>query len=191
VAVAVIPWFVGLLFTSQITLNPFFSSFRPSEHAMQGPLRLLPVEKSLLNDLPVNVSGWPKQYFTQPVPFVMHFLDANVYPPQEGAFWVRGEATSESLIRGPEGTRRLVLTLTGGDQDNTVTVRVDGRSQVVRMTPGQVSTISLALAQGFPYPGGRVWKLTITSRTGFVPMFSHGGVDSRFLGVQVKPELMP
>ena len=51
---AVVPWIVGALFTAQITLNPFFSSFYPAEHAKRGLLRMLPIELSLVNELPVN-----------------------------------------------------------------------------------------------------------------------------------------
>ena len=50
----VIPWLVGGLFTAQLVLNPFVASFRPGEYARRGPLRWLPVELTLVNDLPVN-----------------------------------------------------------------------------------------------------------------------------------------
>src|SRR4030095_2755757 len=43
----------GALFTAQIVLNPLYSSTNPGEHAKTGPLRLLPIELTLLNDLPV------------------------------------------------------------------------------------------------------------------------------------------
>jgi hypothetical protein len=51
---AVVPWVVGCLFSAQVTFNPFFASFNPSEQAKQGPLRWLPVELTLVNDLPIN-----------------------------------------------------------------------------------------------------------------------------------------
>ena len=44
---------VGALFTAKILLNPFYSSFNPGEHAKTGPLRWLPIELTLLNDLPM------------------------------------------------------------------------------------------------------------------------------------------
>jgi len=87
--------------------------------------------------------------------------------------------------------KRLALTLTNGDRANRVTVRVAGRSRVVDLQPNAVSAVTLPLDEGFPYQGSRVWTLSVTSASGFVPMFTRGGVDFRFLGVQVKPELMP
>jgi hypothetical protein len=44
---------VGALFTAQILLNPFYVSLRPGEHTKSGPLRVLPIELTLLHDLPV------------------------------------------------------------------------------------------------------------------------------------------
>jgi hypothetical protein len=44
---------IGGLFTAQIVLNPFYSSTKPGEHAKTGPLRVLPIELTLINDLPV------------------------------------------------------------------------------------------------------------------------------------------
>ena len=42
---------VGALFTSTIVLNPFFASANPGEHAKSGPLRVLPIDLTLINDL--------------------------------------------------------------------------------------------------------------------------------------------
>ncbi len=52
---AFIAWFGGALFTSQILINPFVSSARPWVHPQRGLLRLLPVEMTMVNDLPVMV----------------------------------------------------------------------------------------------------------------------------------------
>ncbi len=191
---AVVPWVIGALFTAPITLNPFYSAFYPAAHASRGLLRLLPVEESLANDLPVNTSDRAKVTFGGPIPYIVYFLDGNRYgpgPDTGGAFWVRGESTMEALIRGPREARRLILTLTGGAVANTVEVRAAGHTRDIQLAPDQVSTFSVPLDEGFPYPGGRIWKLAVTSGTGFVPMFARGGVDNRFLGVQVKAELVP
>lgn len=192
--IAVVPWLVGGLFTAQITLNPFFAAFHPAEHAMHGPLRWLPVELSLTNDLPINTSeSRVRVPFGTTHPFQMYFLDANAYPPEAdgSGFWVRGESRAECLIKSAPGVRRLMLSLTNADKPNRVVVRVSGRSRVVQLAPREVAQVTLPLDEGFPYLGSRVWKLTIASRAGSVPMFARGGVDYRFVGVLVKPEIMP
>ena len=47
-------WAIGSLFVAPMVLNPFVASFHPEDNAKSGPLRLLPVELTLVNDLPVN-----------------------------------------------------------------------------------------------------------------------------------------
>ena len=54
---AVIGLAIGALFVAKILLNPFYSSFNPGEHAKAGPLRALPIERTLLNDLPVSADA--------------------------------------------------------------------------------------------------------------------------------------
>src|SRR5262249_61069137 len=44
---------VGAAFTAQIVLNPIFASLHPGEHTESGPLHALPIELTLLNDLPM------------------------------------------------------------------------------------------------------------------------------------------
>lgn len=196
---AVVPWIVGGLFTAQITLNPFVSSSHPAEHAMHGPLRWLPVELSLVNNLPITTTdSRVRVRFGEQHPFQMYFLDNHALPPERDArsfdgtsFWVAGESTAECLVRSATPMKRLALMLTNGDRANRVSVRVAGRSRVVNLQPNAVSAVTLPLDEGFPYQGSRVWRLTVTSASGFVPMFTRGGVDFRFLGVQVKPELLP
>ena len=57
IALAFVPWVIGGVFVAQMVLNPFLTSFRPNDHAKAGPLRMFPVELTLLNDLPVFTEG--------------------------------------------------------------------------------------------------------------------------------------
>jgi hypothetical protein len=189
---AAVPWIVGPLFTAQIVLNPFFSSFYPAEHAKHGPLRLLPVELTLVNDLPINTSlSRVRVWFGEKHRFQMYFLDDNAYPPEENSFWIRGRSTADMLLKTAEPMRRLLLTFTGADAPDTLTVRAAGERRVIDIQPQEIRQVTIPLDSGFPYQGTRVWTLSITTRTGFVPMFLAKGSDNRYLGVRVKPELLP
>jgi hypothetical protein len=58
------------------------------------------------------------------------------------------------------------------------------------MAANATARISVPLDDGFPYIGTRVWQVSIRSSAGFVPFFvAPGSQDTRFLGVQVTPEL--
>jgi hypothetical protein len=204
-AVAVVPWIVGMLFTAQLTLNPFYSAFYPAEHSAHGPLRWLPVELTLINTLPMNTSASRVRVpfaLETPRPFSMYFLDTNAYPPIRDAdrrpaldvkesFWVRGEARAECIVRAAPGALGIRFTLTAGDVPNDVTVKVNGASHTIRLKARQETQIRMPLGDGFPlHEGPRLWVLSIASRTGFVPMFTSGVPDVRFLGVRVHPELI-
>lgn len=188
---ALVPWIVGAVFTAPIVLNPFYSSFRPAQHAQHGPLRLLPVELSLVNDLPINTDlSRVRQPFGESPRFQIYFLDANAYSREENSFWVRGESTAEILVKTPEPVSRLVVSLESAIP-NRVAVRAPGEERTVELSPAQPVRVVLRLGRGFPYQGTRVWAVSISSAAGFVPMFTTGGTDNRFLGVRVTPELMP
>jgi hypothetical protein len=189
---ALFPWFAGALFTAKIALNPFYYSFHPQEHAKAGPLRWLPIERTLVNDLPINVrTDRVRQLFGQGPRFQIYFLDDNAYPRDGDTFWIRGRSRADLLLKTPEPVRQLRLTVDNGPQPTTVTVTVDGRTVDATLGTGETQTLLVPLGAGFPYQGTRVWIVTIASSTGHVPLFDVGGEDARYLGVRVTPQLLP
>jgi hypothetical protein len=193
---AIIPWVVGGLFTAQLVLNPFATSFHPGDYAKHGPLRWLPVERTLVNDLPINTDTEKVRVWFGADPahhdpgFQIYFLDDNAYGREEDrSFWVKGESRAEFLIKTDRPMKRLVLNLSPGPLDTKVTASVDGRSQEVVVRDTQ--QISFTLPPGFWYQArAYVWVVSISSSTGFVPIFHGADKDTRFLGVRVKPMLV-
>ena len=66
-----------------------------------------------------------------------------------------------------------------------------GRALDLGCGTGQ-QTVELAMPHGMPYkydpryPTNYIYIISISSSTGFVPMFENGANDSRFLGVMVQ-----
>jgi hypothetical protein len=206
-ATAVLPWAIGALFTAQLVLNPFATSFHPGDPAKHGPLRWLPVELTMVNDLPVNTEGaekvlvWFGDNPGQNDPgFQIYFLDDNAYGREiDKSFWVKGESRAEFLIkyapRNPESVaggkplKQLVLTLSPGPLPTLVKATVNGRTQQLNLQDEQ--RISFNLDRGFWYEArAYVWVVSVSSSTGFVPIFNGADHDTRFLGVRVKPMLV-
>ncbi len=205
---AAIPWTVGGLFTAQLVMNPFATSFHPGDPAKHGPLRLLPVELTMVNDLPVNTEG-PKKVLVwfgdnpgeNDPGFQIYFLDDNAYEREaDKSFWVKGESRAEFLIkyapavpqtgRAERPLKQLVLTLSPGPLDTVVKATVNGRTQ--QATVSEPQRIAFNLDRGFWYQArAYVWVVSVSSSTGFVPIFSGADRDNRFLGVRVKPTLVP
>jgi hypothetical protein len=195
------------LFTAQLVTNPFYVSFRPAEHTKRGPYRLLPVELSLLNDLPVNVTpSRVKQPLGGTPAISAYFLDDNAYAREGDAFWVRGRSRADVMLRAPiviEVTpagdvarslrvTRLEVQLETGALANRVTVRTGRDTQTIEIPPNDARTLTLAMPPGLPYkpfpdlPTNYVYLLSVASESGFVPLFESGARDARFLGVFVR-----
>jgi hypothetical protein len=194
---------VGGLFTAQLVFNPFYVSFHPAEHPKAGPYRWLPVERTLLNDLPVNVTP---DRVRQPLggipPVSVYFLDDNAYNREGEWFWVKGESRAELLLRGPaeprpDGTfesrrvRRYLIEVRSGDVWNRVTLKTDADTQVVELQAQGSARVAIRAGSGVPYkahpgqPTSYVYSLSIASATGFTPLFTSGARDSRFLGAYI------
>jgi len=196
--VAVIPWAVGSLFMAKLVLNPFATSVRPGEYAEAGPLRWLPVELSNVNDLPINTDRSRTVVWFGDNPgvgdpgFQIYFVDRNAYGREEDkSFWVKGGTRAEFLIKADKPFRRLSLTLSAGPVPTRVTARVSGRTQEVALGAGRSQQIHFSLGDGYPYEGRWVWVASVSSSDGFVPLFHEPSGDSRYLGVRVKPVIVP
>jgi hypothetical protein len=195
---AFVPWIVGGLFVMPLVLNPFAASFRPGDNAKHGPLRLLPPELTLVNDLPVNTDASRVRVWFGDDPnlhdigFQIYFLDDNAYGREaDKSFWVKGESRAEFLIKTDRRIKRATMTFTAGPVATDVKVSIGGRSQSVHVPAGQSTQITFAPSPGFWYQARAfVWVVSISSSSGFTPVF-YGAPDSRYLGVRVKPTLVP
>ena len=199
---------ISALFVAPIVSNPFFASRNPAEHSKTGLFRYLPTELTMVNDLPINVVP-PR--IRQPLggspPVLAYFIDDNAYNREGDAFWVRGESSTDVLLRariapeadaaGVETSRslhieKLTAILETGPKPNRIVISTGGDRRVIDMAPSSQQTIELAMPRGVPYkydprfPTNYVYFVTISSSSGFVPMFENGAADSRFLGVMVR-----
>jgi hypothetical protein len=207
VAAPLITIAVSAMFTFQLVVNPFMASFSPGEHVKSGPYRWLPAEMTLLNDLPMNVSqSRVKQPLGGVPPVTAYFLDDNAYSREGEAFWVRGRARAEFMLRAPPVTevtpsgdvqrslriRRLEVILETGAEPNRVTVDTGTGKQVVEIPAHDRRSVTMEMPSGVPYhldprfPMNYVYLMSIASETGFIPMFWAGGGDGRYLGINVR-----
>jgi len=194
---------VGSLFTAKLVLNPFYTSFNPNEHAKSGPLRALPIELTLLNDLPVSADGnRARRSLGGTPPVSAYFPDDGAYLPEANSFWVRGKSRADVLLRAPvtsDGTqetslrvRRLALEITNGRAPNRVVVSAGWRRVTLDLAPGEVRTIDFKPAGGVPYkpaqyPTNYIYTFSVSSSAGFVPFLEEAdSTDSRYLGALVR-----
>ncbi len=172
---------IGGLFTAKLVLNPFHTSYRPAEHVKHGPLRWLPIEKSLLNDLPINTTPERVRIQLAGDPRISaYFLDDNAFPPEGEWFWVKGESRADLLLRAPvrevaEGTagadavlvtrpegqavrfyapyrlRQLRVEVRTGELANEVTIATGADSQTLRLGAHRDTVTTVRAEAGLPY----------------------------------------
>jgi hypothetical protein len=199
---------LSALFVAPIISGPLYATRNPAEHAKTGLFTWLPTELTMVNDLPINVvPSRIRQPLGGTPPVLAYFIDDNVFNREGDAFWVKGESSADVLLRariqpeadaaGVELSRslrieKLTVILETGPKPNRITISTGGDRRVIEMAPGSQQAIDLAMPRGMPYkydprfPTNYVYFVTISSATGFVPMFENGANDSRFLGVMVR-----
>jgi hypothetical protein len=196
------------LFVMRIVSNPFYASTHPSEHSKSGLFRRLPIELTMVNDLPINLQpDRTRQPLGGTPPIWAYFIDDNIYNRENDAFWVKGESTADILVRaliapeaqaagvqGPVSLRieKLTVILETGPRPNRVTVNAGTGPRVVEMAASSQQIFDVEMPRGVPYkyhpdyPTNYVYSVSISSSSGFVPMFENGSADGRFLGVMVR-----
>jgi hypothetical protein len=195
---------IGTLFTAKLLFNPFYTSFNPGEHAKSGPLRMLPIELTLLNDLPVSADvDRARRTLAGTPPISAYFVDHGAYPPEGEAFWVRGGARADLILRAPiKGGQNAPVTsmrvrawtveVINGNAANRVVVSTRGGSQTLRLAPGEERVVEVNAGAGVPYkparyPTNYVYAMSISTDNGFVPFLEdQKSTDSRYLGAMIR-----
>jgi hypothetical protein len=203
IATALVPWIVGGLFVAPWVLNPFTASFKPAEIAKAGPLRALPIDLTLLNDLPVFTEGAERSRVefggiagNDPT-FLVSFLDDNAYGREEDrSFWTRGDSRADIVYKVGGPMSAATFEITAGPVPADVRIAVDGQSASAHLNPGERRRLSIPMKGGLPYEkevqGARLHTVRISTTGGFTPIFfDTNSSDPRYLGVRVRPGLVP
>ncbi len=185
-APALLTWLVGGLFTAQILVSPFVSAKQPYLAPQHGVLRWLPVELTMINDLPVMLdAGRSRIPVGEDPTLLVYLLDDNSWRPEPTGIWIAGKSRAEIIVRTSEPLETLLATFEA-PVANRVTVDASGGSQTLTIEPGRPVTVALA-------PRGvysrRSWAYVLSVRTagGFVPrLIEPGSGDSRFLGAVMR-----
>ena len=185
-APAIVAWAGGALFTAHVLVNPFVAAKQPYRIAERGLLRALPVELTMVDDLPValDVGRHRIPYDTDPA-LMLSLLDQNAYRPNALEFWVAGRRRADVVVRSPTRLAAVSATLRS-PVPNRVTIRLGGDEATVDLSPGVAADVTLT-PDGVPARGRWAYLLSVHPRAGFTPRLAdQGAPDNRFLGVLVK-----
>jgi len=181
-------------------LNPFVASFHSEDNAKSGPLRRLPVELTLVNDLPVNNEPqharlWFGDIGKGDPGFLVYFLDDNAYDrDSDKSFWTRGDSRADLVFKADKPIRKATFVVAAGPVPVDVTIHLHGKRYDVHVDAGGTQEVSASMPEGMIYEkevqGVHLWNVRIITKGGFTPIFhDSNATDSRYLGVRIKPTL--
>ena len=181
---AVLAWAGGALFTAHILVNPFVSARRPYVTAQQGALRLLPVELTMLNDLPVNLDGARRVPYGHDSSLLLYRLDDHVSLREDAPIWFTGGERSELILRSFVPIEVFDVRLLSRVR-NRVEISIGGPTRSVELQADTPVTIRIE-PHGVHARSRWAYLLRVKPRYGFVPrVVSPLTSDSRYLGVQL------
>ncbi len=188
---ALIALVAGVAFTGAMVIQPFAASLDTWKNVGRAPLRWLPVELTILDDLPVRLNPTRGRIlFVQDPTVFTYFMDANAYDAEGQGFWVKGAASSDIILRTEHPLTRIEFLITSRVA-NTVTVTFGGRSQ--RVVLGEDGAAKVRMAPGSPLDVHRSYPyvLHVETTDGFFPRDREPtSQDVRYLGAFVQIAFM-
>ncbi len=198
-----ITWVMAALFTAQILVNPLAHSHFPATHAKRLPLRLLPIELSLINNLPTNTNPAARRQDMGTKYTWLYFLDDNFIPRtsselEKHGFWTRGPHRAEMILKTFYPIKEITFRLLNNPRmSNTVTVAFAGQKQRVTLGYKEWGSLTFTPRRVFRMNEWiHLYRLSIRAAKGSVPHFEEEASDERrYLGiyfeVDIVPEYMP
>ena len=166
-------WLGGALFTAKILMNPFIAAKYPYLMTERGAARRLPVELSMVTDLPVMVAGPTRAripYGHNPT-MQLFFLDQNSFPPEPPGMWVAGGRRTDIIVRTDDRLDHLAVEAESPIA-TVLTMSMGAEPVTVPLVPGKLSRFNVP-ARGVLYERyGRThaYLLSASSSEGFVPV---------------------
>jgi hypothetical protein len=183
---AVIGVLAGAICVGPILIHPFQSKQMPWVNPERWPLHLLPVEFTLINDIPVFLNPLRGRVLVSKDPEVfLYYMDSHAYFQEPQGFWV-APGTADIVIRTANPLTRLDLRLRSPIA-NEIDVALDGSHAHETLRPGEEKQIRLRPGPGVKANGYQL-LLRIKTAAGFYPKaFDPGSRDNRHLGVFISP----
>jgi hypothetical protein len=181
-------WIGGAIFTAKILVTPFESANFTWLISERGPLRRLPVELTMPNDLPVMLAQPQRgrvRYGDEPFMF-LYFLDQNAWPPEPEGMWVSGAGRADIIVRTVDPIGHLIVE---AESPIATVLTVSMGAEEVRATlrPRTPVTLQVPAGEGVHGRDGHAYLLSAQSSEGFVPhLVDRVSPDYRNLGAQLR-----
>ncbi len=194
-------WVVAAFFISPILVGPSSHSHYPSMHAKKFPFKALPVEMTLVNNLPTNTNpnAFRQEVGNPPHIGWLHFLDDNFNPRQKESleekrgFWTRGPYTAEMILKTYYPVERLDFHLLNNPRmRNEITIQVGRKKKRITLGTKQRGTLSFFPVKAFKIKALHLYRIKISASKGSIPYYEiETSAERRFLGVFFEIDIVP
>lgn len=178
---------LGFALTAPLLAHPIAASLEPWHNVEHGIPRLMPIELTLADNLPVRLDLTRSRLDLDGA--LLYEMDENAFlPEQTKRFWVAGASRAEMILRTDRSIEKATLNLHSAVA-NHVTVSLGRARAAIDLAADGNGTIVLDPGDGTLYNGGsRAYAFTVTTTNGFVPAeVDPKSQDRRFLGVFIEP----
>jgi hypothetical protein len=178
---------LGLIVTGPLLLRPLAASYGPWHNVEHGVVRLLPIELTLADDLPVRLTLQRSRLDLDGG--LLYLMDENAFMPEsQKRFWVAGAARAEMILRTDRAIEKATLQL-HSVVANHVMISLGRAHASIDLPRDGDGTVVLEPGPGAVYKESRAYVFTVTTTNGFVPAdVDPKSQDRRFLGVFIEPK---
>lgn len=187
----------SFLFTSTFLFTPVFSSFDNAFHQKHSFFQRLPLERTLLADLPFNTTrAATRVAFDDHPTYLLYFTNGETYQKEafehRYGFWVKGDRTAEVVMRTFQPATRLKLLLRPARPGMHVSIEAGNNSSRIQLKEPLFYQGEMSLPAALPYDRDGtgqtyLYKIKITAESGSISTLGTAG--ERYLGVFVRFEL--
>lgn len=192
-------WIAGgfmasLLFTSAFLFTPVKSSFDNAFHQKRSVFLDLPIERTLLADLPINTNEQARRVaFDENPTYLLYFMDNNTFYKEafdhQYGFWIKGEKTAEVVLRAFQPVSRLKVLVRSADKGNRVKIDTGAQQALITLKEPAFYEGTVVLPEPLPYDRDNtgktyLYRIRITSESGQISNSSSTG--ERYLGAFVR-----
>ncbi|MEO7190108.1 MAG: hypothetical protein ABI051_03560 [Vicinamibacterales bacterium] len=185
----------GAAFTGAMVLHPYDASAKPWLNPERRPLNDLPIELTLINDLPcrLNVLRCPITFIAEPT-VQFYYMDGRTYSAEKSpgsdivdGTWIAGGTSTDIIVKTDRPPSRVRIEFSS-PIDNMVTGRFADKSFKASVLANGKSAVSVTRPAPFRYHQNSVYVLHLDTANGFVPTERDpGSKDTRNLGVFIRP----
>lgn len=194
----ILSWIAASIFIGQILINPFQSSAHPSIFCKKFPFTLLPVEMTLINNIPTTTNPdarrqqWGTPLFDDRF---LYFLNDNFWKkqPNENGWWTMGDRKADIILKTYFPVKELVVRLLNNPRRaNEISVSVDGQVQRITLGSKEWGMLRFPAGNEFKIKDLHYHRLKIKAAKGAISYFEiESSREKRFLGVFFELEVIP